>query len=194
MLLSKVYYSRLKWVALSTRTGSEICDLAEHLKIAPYLIFRTNNSLEPDERLVQFKDRIVTLNPKTLDELQEFADTHLRVFKQYPLITLNGWMHIIPKGICEKYPMFNGHPGLIHRDFYPDLKGKDPQERVAANLDKYKFIGSVVHRVTPTVDDGEIMSFAYTYNNCKNIDDVYKTSKDMSIKAWIDFFNRDLEH
>jgi folate-dependent phosphoribosylglycinamide formyltransferase PurN len=38
-----------------------------------------------------------------------------------------------------------------------DLKGKDPQIRTWENINNYQFIGSVVHKVTPGVDEGPVL-------------------------------------
>ena len=51
------------------------------------------------------------------------------------LITLNGWLRIVPPDKCAKYNIYNGHPGLITK--YPELKGKDPQQRMWENIHEY---------------------------------------------------------
>ena len=46
---------------------------------------------------------------------------------KHDLITLHGYLRIIPENICKQCKhIYNGHPGLIN--MYPELKGKDPQE------------------------------------------------------------------
>ena len=71
-----------------------------------------------------------------------------------PIITLHGWLRIMPPEICNRYEIYNGHPGLITK--YPELKGKDPQMRAWEG--DYEFCGSVLHRVTEGVDEGEIIN------------------------------------
>ena len=69
------------------------------------------------------------------------------------IITLHGWLRIMPKEVCERFSIFNGHPGLITE--YPELKGKDPQIRAFEG--KYPVMGCVIHKVTAGVDEGKIL-------------------------------------
>ena len=102
------------------------------------------------------------------------------------LITLHGWLRIVPENICEQYNIVNGHPGLITA--YPQLKGKDPQVR--AYKDNYGVIGSVVHKVTSEVDDGEVLTYTAIYRQNKDtLDDVFKKLAFTSFKSWQKFFS-----
>jgi folate-dependent phosphoribosylglycinamide formyltransferase PurN len=84
--------------------------------------------------------------------------------------------------MCGKYNIYNGHPGAI--ELYPELKGMDPQERTWENKSNYKFIGSVVHKVVPVVDDGEIVKTVYVINNVSSLDEMYSKLKFTSLSAW----------
>jgi folate-dependent phosphoribosylglycinamide formyltransferase PurN len=124
---------------------------------------------------------------KSLDILDKFAhevDT---------LVTLNGWLRIVPPDKCSKFNIYNGHPGLITK--YPELKGKDPQQRTWDNLHKYEYIGSVVHKVVEEVDAGEVEEeeSVYTANNTlASVDDVYNTLRGTSLRAWCRFLKERL--
>lgn len=142
------------WIALFSHTGSEIRDISSLLLTNPDAVVYNGNSAIPSiihAKVFNYPYRIELANSKP--SIQEYRD----LFSKYknPLITLHGWMRIIPKEICEEYTIYNGHPALINH--YPELKGKDPQKRIWENLDKYNKIGSVIHKVTPGVDEGEIV-------------------------------------
>ena len=106
-------------------------------------------------------------------------------------IALHGYLRIIPEDIVGKYEIYNGHPGLITK--YPELKRKDPQETVAKNLSLYEHIGSVVHKVTPEVDSGEILTKFAVFNSCNTREEVYDTLKLTSLHSWLQFFKDKLE-
>jgi len=180
-----------KWIALFSQTGSEVVDLALHFDRWPDIIV-TNNSDEskwhPQIRELHNrglsglsgKSRIKVVNnvqAKTANFLHNIADPD-------SFITLHGWLRIVPESICNIYTIYNGHPGLITD--YPELKGKDPQERMF-NDGNYTYYGSVVHKVVPEVDSGEIVSEVKRFNTMKTLDEVYRGLKGTSLVAWIDF-------
>ena len=71
---------------------------------------------------------------------------------------------------------------------YPELKGKDPQVR--AYDSNYGVIGSVVHKVTPVVDDGQILTHTAIYRETKDtLDEVFEKLSFTSLKSWQKFFN-----
>lgn len=142
------------WIVFFTQTGSEIIDLIQYFNVRPDCIItnkQTTDDINPalKEEITSGKCKIVHLPsaPNTQD--------YLNVLKDYnnPIITLHGYLRIIPKEVCLKYEMYNLHPGLITE--YPDLKGKDPQLR--AFQKKYEIVGCVLHKVVPEVDSGEII-------------------------------------
>ena len=89
----------------------------------------------------------------------------------------------MPPEICNKYEIYNGHPGLITK--YPELKGKDPQMRAWEG--DYEFCGSVLHRVTEGVDEGEIISSASFTKEGLDIDGYFRILREMSSTLWVDF-------
>ena len=96
---------------------------------------------------------------------------------------MHGWLRIVPEEICDKYEIYNGHPGLITE--YPELKGKDPQVRAFEG--KYKLAGSVIHEVVPEVDAGKILYEHAISIDGLTLDEVYSSLHDVSTNLWIDF-------
>lgn len=170
----------MKWVALFSQTGSEIVELSKALGRKPDLLV-TNNF----EEKIKFSSGIrplgVTIQSARHDMLMDYLRRQSLMAPEQTLITLHGYLRIIPEDICTKYNMLNGHPGLITQ--YPELKGKDPQVRAWEG--KYPIIGSVVHKVTPGVDEGEILnSVAYT-NRCESLEEMYGKLKQCSLESWL---------
>jgi folate-dependent phosphoribosylglycinamide formyltransferase PurN len=141
------------WVAFFSQSGGEIFNVMAQTGKRPVAVI-TNR--QDDEGLNPYLKKekegglpwiILPKNP----ELKDYKKALKRI--KDPLITLHGYLRIIPKEICKKYEMYNLHPGLITK--YPELKGKDPQIR--AIQAGHKTAGAVIHKVTPIVDDGEIL-------------------------------------
>ena len=113
-----------KWIAFFSQTGSEIADISEALGQAPDVII-TNDRPEHlrtiDERIE--KQGYFTWANKPTEE------DYISLLEAYPdaVVTLHGWLRIVPPYVCERSNIYNGHPGLITK--YPELKGKDPQEK-----------------------------------------------------------------
>jgi len=149
------------WVAFFSQSGTEIQNIMDRAGIRPAAII-TNK--QDDEGLNPFLKK-----SKDSGSLNWIILPKNPVLKDYrkalkgiddPLITLHGFLRIIPKEICKKYKnIYNLHPGLITE--YPELKGKDPQKRAIEA--GHKIAGAVIHKVTPTVDDGEIVK-SYAIN------------------------------
>ena len=180
------------WVALFSQSGSEIANLAKALSCWPDLII-TNNSDKSkwDPRIVsrtKFSNNVMVVSnhqAKTANFLHNVGGS------KSALITLHGWLRIIPPDICNQYKIVNGHPGLINQ--YPELKGIDPQERWWADRDKYDmWYGSVVHDVVAEVDAGQIHATdkcqltAYEEMDC-NPHDLFRQT---SLNSWLKYFNK----
>lgn len=172
----------MTWLALFSQTGGEICNLCKLLERWPDKILTDNtNSDQIDERL---KSRDVCVDRyrqyKTPQSKIEYHDFH---FMGYDIITLHGWLNIVPAEICEKYSIYNGHPGLVCD--YPELAGRDPQVRTWEGIKKYKQVGSVVHEVTSVVDGGKIVSKTKTSSeNINSLDELYTVLKGTSETSW----------
>ena len=174
-------HNNTPWVALFSQTGSEIAKLAKHLRRWPdYIITNADSDNINDDVIFNITHMIDNHDAQTLDILHELCD-------QDTLITLHGWLRIVPKPICNKYAIFNGHPGLITR--YGELKGKDPQDKILKKLDHYKYYGSVVHKVTPEIDGGEVVAYCERRNDLTftNFDDNIRHA---SLTSWLNFFNK----
>lgn len=171
------------WITYFSQTGSEIADIAESINRWPTRIItnkRPENIRTVDPRIVE-QGYIELSNKPTLQEHMDI----LQYFKD-PLISLHGWLRIMPPELCSEFTMFNGHPGLITD--YPELKGKDPQVRTWEGIKegKYETAGCVIHRVTAGVDEGKVLSFErFNTFSIENLDDLFMGLKDRSLYLWI---------
>mgnify|MGYP003648706767 CR=1 FL=1 len=173
-------------IAFFSQTGSEIADLAEKLGRWPDRIItnsRPDIARTIDRRIEERK--YWTMGNKPTEE------NYLEILDYFPdaLVTLHGWLRIIPGNVTQGVKMFNGHPGLITK--YPDLKGKDPQ--IKAFEGEYKEIGSVIHKVIAGVDEGEVIAEASIPNDDFTLDETYDKLKEISLGLWITFLTDYLE-
>jgi len=173
------------WIALFSQTGSEISNLSLALNRDPDFVITNANLDEIDSRVgVDF--RLNNEESKTLDILENL-DFNI----DKTLITLNGWLKIVPPDKCNTYNIYNGHPGLITK--YPELKGKDPQQRAWDNIDDYNEVGSVVHRVVQEVDAGKIICEEMVPTKCiGSLDATYDALRTTSFTAWYKFLKERL--
>ena len=173
-----------KWIALFSQTGQEIIDLSDQIQRTPDLIISNNHPSKINNILKGVEYKWLTTfgrESKTLDILDEVVDDI-----NHTIITLNGWLRIVPPDKCSKYNIYNGHPGLITK--YPELKGKDPQQRAWDGLHKYDEIGSVVHRVVEEVDAGTIEASAEASTaSILTLDEIYSVLRRTSLNAWYSF-------
>jgi folate-dependent phosphoribosylglycinamide formyltransferase PurN len=173
------------WIALFSQTGSEISALSAALNRAPDFVI-TNSNLEEVNSNVGVDFRVNKEEAKTLDILE-----NLEFDINTTLITLNGWLRIVPPDKCLKYNIYNGHPGLITK--YPELKGKDPQQRTWDDMHRYDTVGSVVHRVVEEVDAGEIVAEeSIPSDNVLTLEDTYDALRTTSFTAWYSFLKERL--
>ena len=173
------------WIALFSQTGSEIADLSSALNRTPDFVI-TNANLDDVDSRVHVDFRINNEEAKTLDILENISFDI-----DETLITLNGWLRIVPASKCRVYNIYNGHPGLITK--YPELKGKDPQKRVWDNIDNYNEVGSVVHRVVEEVDAGEIICEEKIFTKyIGSLDATYDALRTTSFTAWYRFLKERL--
>ena len=177
----------MKWIAFFSQTGSEIVDLAKALDRRPDLIV-TNNFEEKIKFNPGVRELGVTIQSARHDMLMDYFRKQVIWAPEDTLITLHGYLRILPADICEMYEIYNGHPGAI--DLCPELKGKDPQERVWKDNDKYPIIGSVVHRCTAELDAGSIVKVVHVRNRNYTKDELYGSLKMTSLSAW-NFFLRE---
>lgn len=174
-------------ISLFSQSGKEILDIAKWRGEMPDLIITNNHNLdsivEPLVELVEFLP-----NRPTSEQYRELFSRF-----ENPIITLHGWLRIVPADICEEFEIYNGHPALISH--FPELKGFNQQEKVAGQQEKYPLIGSVIHRVTSELDGGEVCIESVTRNDTHTIEEAYNTLRKTSLSSWKHFFIPDLyEH
>jgi len=170
------------WIALYSHTGSEIYNISNRLSTQPDLVI-TNNSTGNDKLTCQ----CVKTSPRP--EAVDYR-TIFETIDSNPIVTLHGWMRIVPGEICEEYDIYNLHPGLITQ--YPELKGKDPQEQVFNTLNIPQYVGCVIHRATEELDSGEIIMSRRVLNTYPSVKLLTHALHDMAGDMWVDFFERKL--
>ena len=177
---------KLNWSCFISQSGLEVYNISKELGIMPKLLITNNKNKMNPEVLEYFKKynceiREIPFNPL----LAHFSQQDIL---NSDLITLHGFLRIIPKDFIDifKGDIFNGHPALISK--YPELKGLNKQEDAYYHKDKYPIIGSVVHRVTAILDDGEIVKESDRINDVESLDDAYNKLRETSLTSWILFF------
>ena len=175
------------WIAFFSQTGSEIADISESIGRWPDIIItndRPSHLRTIDERIVK-KGFVTVPNKPTTEELKLYLN---QLVPKDTIVTLHGWLRIMPEELCKNFNIFNGHPGLI--TWYPELKGKDPQVRAYEGIQegKYESAGAVLHKVIPEVDEGRIIMEEYFGVDDKlSLDDLFRILKDRSLYMWCRF-------
>lgn len=173
------------WIALYSQTGSEIIRICSKESIKPTLIISSK-----ENNLTLIKDQLPEVTIISVKNNQDL----IPIFDRYkdPLITLHGWLKILPENICNQYEIYNGHPGLITN--YPDLKGKDPQIRAWSLIKNGEMdeAGCVLHRVIPQVDEGEIISVKKIVVEKLDYSSFVTNLRDASIDLWVEFLKTKL--
>ena len=137
------------WVTFFSQTGSEIYNIASRLDRAPGLIFTNNedhSTWHPGLRELN-SIFVVGKHKQLMSTLMEINEP--------PLVTLHGYLRILPAEVVSQFEVINGHPGDIIK--YPELKGKDPQAKaIELGLPS---TGVVLHKAVAEVDAGEILKY-----------------------------------
>ena len=171
------------WIVFFSQTGAEIADICESIGRWPTRIItnkRPDHLRTIDPRIIE-QGYIEVNNKPTENELREI----LQYFED-PILTLHGWLRIMPPEICNEYSIFNGHPGLITE--YPELKGKDPQIRAFEG--KYEVAGAVIHKVTAGVDEGKVIMEERFNAFDLSLDDLFRILRDRSLYMWCNFLKK----
>lgn len=165
-----------KWAALFSHTGSEIINISKHIKRAPDIII-TNHKPGGNKINKGIKNKIYSPDRPTITDYRN-------LLQDADIVTLHGWMRIIPSKICKEYKIYNLHPGLITK--YPELKGADPQKRVAQDdSTRYDRVGCVIHKVIPEVDAGEVLAECSSSNHFYGESDLSCHLHQMATQLWI---------
>lgn len=172
-----------------SQTGSEIVSISKELGRTPDVII-TNNMDESKYKYHPELRKLSIIQSAKHDWLMNYLENNEYIDPKNSIITLHGYLRIIPPKVCERYEMYNGHPAAI--ELYPELKGKDPQDRTWTDIHKYRNIGSVVHKVTPGVDEGEVVSSVNYVNRVQNMAEMYGKLRESSLQSWLFFLKRRL--
>ena len=167
------------WIAMFSHTGGEIARLCKRLKRCPDRVITNQAPGKICKELERHKLLDVLYCAKTPDEPE-----YERMFSRgNPIITLHGWMRIIPGRVCEHNEIINLHPGLITK--YPELKGKDPQLK-AWQL-QHPQVGCVLHRAVEEVDSGEIIDKKWSYNRFDTFDEMDQRLRANAEHLWVKY-------
>lgn len=176
------------WIVFFSQTGTEIVDLVEKIGRIPDRIItneRPSHLREINKQIFSWAniEQVVRYTPN-----KPTVEDYERLLYKFdnPIITLHGWLRVIPPELCKKYTILNGHPGLITE--YPELKGKDPQIR--AYKGKFKQAGCVIHRVTAGVDEGEVVLTEKFSIEKLEINDLFTRFRDTSLNMWVKFLKK----
>ena len=164
-------------IALFSQSGSELKRICDHFDVWPTQIITTNFNVEQWYKNIP-EEQVTIMNAGAIHY-------SLRYTKERCFVTLHGYLKIIPKDIVTLHDIYNGHPAAIH--LYPELKGKDPQEKTWEGHAKYHTIGSVIHKVTEGVDEGEVVHMVECDNTCISKEELYNRLRDCSFQSWVDF-------
>lgn len=171
------------WCVFISQTGTEVIDIAREVNCLPGLIVTNNLKKVPKANLDFFELHGVSI--QTVPFRTAAIDLLKPEFLNKSLITLHGFLRIIPAMFLDAYKgkIYNGHPGLITK--YEELKGKDPQVRAWEG--NYPEVGSVVHKVTAGVDEGEVLAYTSTKNTAKSLNEMYNLLRGTSLEVWTSF-------
>ena len=139
----------MKWIAMFSQTGSEIVTISRELGRVPDLIITNNSKSET------WNPELEALGAPIMVSTHALICDYLIELKERRLVTLHGYMRILPPDVVVCHDIINGHPGDIIK--YPCLKGKDPQAKaIEMGL---RDTGVVLHTVTAGVDEGPVLSY-----------------------------------
>ena len=169
----------MNWVAFFSQTGSEIVNICERINKWPDLIVsnRQDGFDKINSKLINGKSRILFVEKKPT--VQRYREA----IRDGSIVTLHGWLRIIPPEICDEYEIYNGHPGLITR--WPELKGKDPQNK--AFYSRHETAGCVIHEAVAEVDSGKILKEGSVKIKGLPLDQVYSKLHEVSVNLWVEF-------
>ena len=174
-----------RWIVFFSQTGTEIVDIAESIGRWPDKIItnqRPEHLRKINEKLLD-KDIIFLPNKPSVNDYNT-------VMEDNAITTLHGWLRVMPPIICNKFSIYNGHPGLITK--YPELKGKDPQVRAFEGIKEGKYLtaGAVLHKVVAEVDEGRIIAEEKFNTFQLELDDLFRILRDRSLYMWCNFLKK----
>ena len=177
-----------RWVTFFSQTGNEIANIANRLFHCPDVIITNKELIDGiDNNLLKIGyNRMYFIPKKPTIEEYEAALEDAGVTPDNSVITLHGYLRVLPSELCKKYNIINCHPALISH--FPELKGLDPQKRSLT----YDFIGTTLHKVIAAVDEGDIISEKKINNNFSSVEEIIHVLKLESQKLWIELLLKEL--
>jgi folate-dependent phosphoribosylglycinamide formyltransferase PurN len=168
----------MNWVAFFSYTGTDIYNVSKKLGRFPDRVITNNNPEGVNDHLIES----VNIN---FIERSPSSDSYRKIIGATDtIVTLHGWMRIVPPDICKEYTIYNLHPGLISK--YPELKGKDPQLKVYNSVEcNYTDVGVVIHRATEELDGGEIVVEKSVPNTFSSFKKMNNKLHQMGTDAWV---------
>ena len=175
------------WVTLFSQTGSDIYNVSKALKKAPDVII-TNKLIEDIDTINQnlldeYFDRIIFL-PRNKPTIEEY----LTAIPDDSLVTLHGWLRIVPPEICDRFEIYNLHPAPLSK--YEFLKGKDPQIRTFEM--KLEYSGNTIHKCIPELDAGEILAENSFSVKGYTLDQIFEETHREASNLWCKFLKERL--
>lgn len=176
------------WYSLFSHTGKETEAIMRALHLEPAAVLTTN---------LDYNGPLLVKKFATGKQVNEWLMSSNSV-QPDSIITLNGYMRILPANVIKYLEgkgckIFNIHPAPI--GLYPELKGKDPQERLFEGLrsGKYAYLGEVIHRVDAGLDTGKIVyQVTRTPPACFTKEDIYSILHKDATDMWIKFFQEEM--
>ena len=167
----------MKWIALFSQSGGEIVNLSKKLGRTPDCVL--TNNLKPET----WRYGIYELSSKRYIMTHKDIVDYLMSIEP-GLVTLHGYLRILPAEVCERHTVVNGHPGDIV--LHPELKGKDPQKK-ALELGLVS-TGVVIHKAVAEVDAGEILEHG-TYDIPTDIteEQLILNLKELQLRLWVNY-------
>tara|TARA_Y100000296_G_C5138158_1_gene239452 strand:- start:278 stop:856 length:579 start_codon:yes stop_codon:yes gene_type:complete len=191
----------MKWVAFFSQTGSEIVNISRAINRWPDLVVTNKQNdktthVELVKRVRLENTKLITLPkwPKEIDYLKAADKLGFSILREEwmneVLITLHGYLRILPPDFTKSSTIYNGHPGLITK--HPELKGMDPQKK--AWNENHIRAGCVIHKVIPELDSGEVVAEKMIHNNFETFVDFLDALHVASSELWINFLNERLRY
>ena len=200
----------MKWVAFFSQTGSEIVNISRAIDRWPDVVVTNKQDdktthVELVKRVRLKNTKLITLPawPREIDYLKVADKVGFSILREAGvasvwkeqwmnevLITLHGYLRILPPDFTKSSTIYNGHPGAIH--IHPELKGLDPQKK--AWKENHIRVGCVIHKVIPELDDGPIVEKCLINNNFETFIDFLDALHVASSELWINFLNERLRN
>jgi methionyl-tRNA formyltransferase len=174
------------WITFFSQTGTEIYKVSKALERVPDVII-TNKP----------KDRVDEINPDLFSEYSDkfiwlpdrpTTEDYMSTIPNGSIVTLHGWLRIVPPEVCSSYEIYNSHPAPLTK--YPHLKGKDPQIRTFNEGLQYS--GNTIHKCIAEVDAGLILATNIIDIQGNSLDDIIKRTHAAATALWVDFLKGQL--